>query len=83
MNYSPAPASRAEDISHNMDITYGGSGVNCCLDPWLSYIVFIIPVHGRERNILLGLSTSPWHCDFHSQIIYRAYPTVLVSCGGA
>ena len=27
MNYSPTPASRAEDISHNVDITYGGSGL--------------------------------------------------------
>ena len=48
----------------------------------LGWIVFIIPVHRRERQILLDLSTSPWCCDLHSQIICTACTTVLVSYGG-
>lgn len=35
-NYSPAPESRAEVIAPTVDIIYGGSGVRCCLEPWLT-----------------------------------------------
>lgn len=39
----------------NVDITCGGSGTTGCLKPWLKCIVFVIPVYGRERKILLVL----------------------------
>lgn len=35
-NYSLAPESRAEVIAPTVDIIYGGSGVRCCLEPWLN-----------------------------------------------
>lgn len=85
MYYSHTPEQKALislDISSTMDITYGGSSINCCLESWLSYVVFIIPVHGRERRILLSPSTSSWHHDLHTQITHRSDPTMLVSCGG-
>lgn len=55
----------------------------CQVLSWtLANVVFIIPVHRWERQVLLDLSTSPWHYGLQSQITCTACTTMLVSCGG-